>query len=70
VAASSSGGDKNNVGVLRWTWRVQYYAIGGFCTDKYPPFTLVDEPGYPAHMEIEYPGACRAGWPVLRRPTR
>jgi hypothetical protein len=41
------------VGVMRWGVRAGAYVL--LLTDKYPPFSLADDPSYPVRLEVDYP---------------
>ncbi|HSA51368.1 MAG TPA: DUF4389 domain-containing protein [Yinghuangia sp.] len=55
-----------NLGVLRWTWRVSYYGYSALGTDRYPPFSLRDDPGHPARLDVAYPEQLSRGLVLVK----
>src|ERR1700721_483931 len=55
-----------NLGVLRWSCRVGYSPYSALGTDRSPPFSLDEEPDYPATLDIAYPERLSRGLALVK----
>ncbi len=54
------------VGVIRWTWRIGFYAFSALGTDRYPPFSLEPDDSFPAAFAVDYPPRLSRGLVLVK----